>query len=107
MTNKVRIDITVLDSTAIRINEDSDGAFLMIGKHRAYVPPQHTGKRFNEQEVISFFIERIGDIGVGIIVYFLCDLLQRKKIKNIKINNKAVGTEDEIKVALDYGQNNQ
>jgi hypothetical protein len=106
MMNKVRIDLTVLDSTAIRIKEDSDGAFLMIGEHRAYVPPQYIGEKFNEQEVISFFIERIGDIGVGVIVYFLCDLLQRKKIKNIKINNKIVDTKDEIKEALDYGQNN-
>ncbi len=60
---KLRIDVTVLDPTAISINEDSTGAYLMLGEHRAYVPPHYTGKGFNNQEVISFFIDKIGDIG--------------------------------------------
>jgi len=98
--DKLRIDVTVLDQTAININEDSNGAYILVGEYRAYVPPHYTGKRFNNQEVISFFIDRIGDIGVGFIVYFLCDLLQKKKIKNIKINNKDVNDESEIKEAL-------
>ena len=98
--DKMRIDLTLIDPSAIRINEDSNGAFLMIGEHRAYVPPHYIGKNFNGQDAICFFIDRIGDIGVGVIVYFLCDLLQKKKIKNVKINNKVVDTEDEIKKAL-------
>ena len=105
--DKLRIDVTVLDSTAININEDSNGSYLMVGEHRAYVPPHYTGKKFNNQEVISFFIDKIGDIGVGVIIYFLCDLLQKKKIKNIKINNKSVNTEDEIKEALNDKMNDQ
>jgi len=105
--DKLRIDVTFLDPTVININEDSNGTYLMIGEHRAYVPPHYIGKKFNNQEVISFFIEKIGDIGVGVIIYFLCDLLQKKKIKNIKINNKAVNDENEIKEALSDKQNNK
>ena len=105
--NKVRIDVTILDSKAIRINEDSNGVFFMIGEYRAHILPHCLGSGFNTQEVLSFFIDKIGDIGVGVIVCFLYDLLQSKKIKNIKINNETVDTEDEIKEALNDGQNNQ
>jgi len=103
--NKIRIDLTILDPMAININEDHNSAFFMIGEHRMYVPPQYIGKKLNEQEILSFFIEKIGDIGVGVIVCFLYDLLQKKKIKKIKINNKDVDTEEKIKEALNFDKN--
>ena len=105
MSDKMRIDVMMLDPAAIKIAEDNDGLFFMIGEHRAYVPPHYFGRKFNEQEILSFFIERIGDIGVGVIVFFLCEMIKNRKIKNVKINNKPVNTEGEIREALGADKN--
>jgi len=102
--NIKRIDLNLLEPTAINIKEDSNGFFFMIGDYRANIPPHYQTKKFNGQEILSFFIDKLSDIGVGVVVCFLYDLLQKRKIKNLKINNHNVNTEDEIKKAL---QNNE
>jgi len=102
--NIKRIDLNLLEPTAINIKEDSNGFFFMIGDYRANIPPHYQAKNFNDQEIFSFFIDKLSDVGVGVIVCFLYDLLQKRKIKNLKVNNNSVNTEDEIKKAL---QNNE
>jgi len=41
---KLRIDVTVLDPTAIIIKENSNGAYILIGEHRAFIPSHFSGK---------------------------------------------------------------
>ncbi|WP_461255770.1 hypothetical protein [Treponema sp. R80B11-R83G3] len=95
-----KAELILLEPTAIDVKEDSNGFFFMIGDYRANIPPHYKAKNFNEQEILSFFIDKLSDVGVGVIVCFLYDLLQKRKIKNLKINNYNVNTEDEIKKAL-------
>ncbi|MDR0312695.1 MAG: hypothetical protein LBI14_03785 [Treponema sp.] len=72
----------------------------MISDYRANIPPHYQAQTFNEQEFIGFIIEKLSDVGVGVVVCFLYDLLQKRKIKHLKIDNNIVNTEDEIKEAL-------
>jgi hypothetical protein len=95
-----RIDISLINFKAIEIKEDAKGFFFMIGDYRATIPPHFGAKNFNGQEVLSFFVDKLGDIGVLIIGAFLLDLIQKRKVKNVKIDNKVVNTEEEITEAL-------
>jgi len=86
--DKLRIDVTVLEPTAININEDSNGAYLMIGEHRAYVPPHYTGKNFNNQEVISFLLTESETLGSELLFIFCVIYFKRKKSKISRLITK-------------------
>ena len=96
-----RIDFTLLEPTAIEIKEDSNGFFFMIGDFRADVPPHFGAKNFTSQEVLSFFVNNISNIGVGVISCYLYDLLKKRQIKNVKIERNNVNSEEEIRKALE------
>jgi hypothetical protein len=96
-----RIDFTLLDSTAIEIKEDSHGFFFMVGDYRANIPPHYGARNFTSQEVLSFFMNNLNNLGIGIIACYLYDLLKKQRIKNVKIEGNSANTEEEIKKALE------
>jgi hypothetical protein len=101
LTNPQKIDFILLDSTSIEIKEDSDGFFFMIGDYRANFPPQFGKRKFIDQDFLSFFIDKLSSVGIGVISCYLYDLLKTQLIKNVNINGKSVNNEEEIKKALE------
>jgi len=95
-----KVTFTLLDPTAIDIKEDSNGFFFMVGDYRADIPPHFMAKNFVENEALSFFIDKLGDVGVGLVVCYLCDLLKKQKIKDVNIEGNCVNTEEEIRKAI-------
>lgn len=95
-----KVDFSLLDSEAIAVTEDVQGSYFMIGDVRADLPPHYGSKKFSANELITFFLDKLGDVGVGLVVFFLCELIKKKKIGKVRINGKQVNTESEIIDAL-------
>jgi hypothetical protein len=98
---QIKIDLVGLNANVIDVKENGGRLYFMIEDYEAILPPHYQAKNLLElQDVLTFFIDKAGDLGVAVVAYFLCDLIQKKKVKNVRINNKEVITENEIKDAL-------
>jgi len=101
---QIKIDLIGLDASAINIVDGEDGYYFMVGENKISLPPHHNAKSFSDvSEILTFFIDKLGDLNVGLILYFLTDLIKKQKVKNIRINNKEVHTESDMEDALKDG----
>lgn len=106
MDMKTRIDFIALDPTVIVIKKDISDYYVELDGVRGKLLPHHTAKNFSANELVTFFVERITDIGVNILASFLYDLIKNGKIKNLRIGKKKVETKEEIIDALEDEQVN-
>ena len=104
--SKKRIDFIILDKSGINIQQNSSEFYLIIGEYHAIIPPHcMRSKHFSESDIITAFIDKIGDIGISIISAYLYDLIKTGKIRGLKINGKNVSTKQDISKALDEDEN--
>ena len=103
--DKIRIDFVTTNDFTIDVKEDSQGAYFMIGEYRVYLPTHYTAHNFSGNDVVTFFIDKIGDVSMGVLGCYLYDLIKSKNIKNLKINKEELFSETEIKEVLENEQN--
>lgn len=85
-----KVELTLLDPNAIQLQTDEHGTFFMIGEYRANLPPQAVARAITGHDVLVFFLEKVDNIGLGIISAYLFEYLRNGKAKEIKVNNQEI-----------------
>lgn len=85
--------------------EDEKGLYTLINGIRANIPPHIVSRHFNADELITMSIDKIGDLGIVMLSTYLINLLNNRKIKKLKINDKEMKTDKDIKDAISNDNN--